>query len=94
MKKRFAFLASIAAIASGVLSDNAPAAIESPGVKLDPLAQPGTSTAANADGVLTINAGGQRHEFVLRRTEGGELVAGHYSHSSHASHASHRSSSR
>ncbi|PXW26422.1 His-Xaa-Ser repeat protein HxsA2 [Paraburkholderia caballeronis] len=42
---------------------------------------------------LTVRAGDDAYDFVLKRTQSGQVMAYHSSHSSHSSHYSHRSSS-
>ena len=93
MKKR-PFLLPLAALAaaltSGQSSASAPVlpAIDDQGGDQNRLVVPQADSE-----VVTAASGDNLFSFVLKRGEGGQMMAYHSSHSSHASHASHASHS-
>lgn len=93
MKRLFSFLAPLATIASGILGANAHAIPATPVTEQDVVSRSGKEIPTDEQGVLRIQSNGDAYEFILKRGEAGELIAGHRSHSSHGSHGSHGSHS-
>lgn len=89
MKKR-SFLLPLATLASAFTSEQALA-----NVNQDTQVTPQTNTDAVQNVTLsdrvTMSNGNDKFNFVLKRVDGGALMAWHESHASHASHASHSS---
>jgi hypothetical protein len=88
--KKFKFLGPVSALAAAFSNDHALASQE-------PLKANTTDTdysvSGNALENITMSNGKDTFNFVLRRVEGGQLMAYHSSHGSHGSHGSHRSHS-
>lgn len=92
--KKYPFLVSVAAAASSLTGVTAEAKIQptEPLPLNDKAAVPSQeSLPANAD-VRHYNIGSDRHSFLMKASESGQLIAWHQSHASHSSHSSHRSS--
>lgn len=91
--KKHSFLVSVAAAASALLGTaeaNVPSA--EPVVPNNHAEKPSiVPLPANAD-IRYYDIGSDRHAFLMKPSESGQLLAYHHSHSSHSSHSSHRSS--
>lgn len=86
--KKFKFLAPVTVLAAAFASDKA-LAIQEPS-KSD-VVDTETSATVKISEIVTVSNGNDTFDFVLKRIEGGELIAAHRSHSSHGSHRSHSS---
>lgn len=89
--KRLKFLGPVAALAAAFTSDQVLAKNQE--------SQPPSMidkehfSPGNVVENITMSNGEDAFNFVLKRVEGGQLMAAHSSHSSHGSHGSHRSHS-
>ena len=83
------FLLPLAILAAAFASDEAMANVQ------EPTSVPQTDVSTTPHTVspdrITVNQGQDRFSFVLKRMEGGMVMADHESHASHASHGSHSS---
>lgn len=89
--KKIKFLAPIAALAAAFSSDQALAYNQE--TQKSPLIDSEHSAPGDLNENITMSNGKDSFNFVLKRAEGGELMAYHSSHGSHGSHGSHRSHS-
>ncbi|MCJ1887457.1 His-Xaa-Ser repeat protein HxsA2 [Pseudomonas sp. LA21] len=96
MKKR-EFLLPLATLTAAITANQALASVAMPDTEK---AGEGTAIENQGAALPIVNVGEQMvtgrqgdnlFSFILKRSEGGQLVASHYSHSSHASHSSHSS---
>ena len=90
MKKKFAFLAPLAALTSAILAPTAEAVPTSANEEGNLLKSQDVNTRIGSE-KLSLTTNGDSYEFILRRDESGHLYAAHGSHSSHSSHSSHYS---
>jgi hypothetical protein len=91
--KKHSFLVSVAAAASA-LTGTAEAKIQptEPIALKDNAAAPALEPLPANPDVRYYDIGSDRHAFLMKTSESGQLLAQHRSHASHSSHSSHRSS--
>lgn len=86
--KSFKFLAPVTILAAAFSTDKAIANQEP--IKSEKVDTENLVTTKTSE-IVSVSNGSDTFDFVLKRIEGGELLAAHRSHSSHGSHGSHRS---
>jgi hypothetical protein len=93
MKRVFRFLLPLASITAGILGAPSVQAHPAPSTTpLEPAAAPQPpNSGPDDDGLMKVDVGPDRFEFILKRNADGEVFADHRSHGSHGSHGSHSS---